>query len=93
MFDISKLSLNDRIEYVKVCISALPLTKERIISGEDYRAYKEVLKQKRGNETGIFTSSKLDMMCADSDILDVTIQLLNELKDRMNRELYGQNPT
>ena len=89
--NIEKLPLKDRLEYLKVCISILPQTKERIIDGEDYKAYKEVVKQKRGNETGIFTSSKLDMACADSDVLDIVLQFLNELKDRMNLELHNRD--
>ena len=89
--EIAKLPLHERLEYLKVCISILPQTKERIIDGEDYKAYKEVVKQKRGNETRIFTSSKLDMACADSDVLDIVLQFLNELKDRMNLELHNRD--
>lgn len=85
--NIEKLPLKERLEYLNTCISILPQTKERIISGEDYRAYQEVVKRKRGNETGIFTSSKLDIACADSDTLDIVLQLLKELKGRMNQEL------
>ena len=75
--NIEKLPLKERLEYLNTCISILPQTKERIISGEDYRAYQEVVKRKRGNETSIFTSSKLD----------IVLQLLKELKGRMNQEL------
>ena len=85
--NIEKLSLKERLEYLNTCISILPQTKERIISGEDYRAYQEVVKRKRGNETSIFTSSKLDIACADSDTLDIVLQLLKELKGRINQEL------
>lgn len=79
--------LKEKLAYIDTCISVLPLTKERIITSEDYKAYKEVVKQKRGNKTGVFTSSKLDIACADYDILDITLQLLQDLRGRINHEL------
>lgn len=84
--NIERLSLQDKIDYLATCISLLPALRERIISSEDYKAYKEIVRQKRGNEIGISTPSKLDVMCADYNTLDFTLQFLYDLMDRMNRE-------
>lgn len=86
--DITRMKLDDQRDYLKTCIMLLPDVKNRIISAEDYEVFNELKKQKELKPflKDVSKRSKLDLMCCDHDILDITCQFLNLLLDRMNKE-------